>query len=542
MRKLRGKYQGLVLALVFSMLIASEVQAAYPDPPTGSGYPFTQIIPGQNPKENCPDGYQYANGLIVDLSWPRGQREFTECWPEAAFKANRIGGSTWEAFKASGGSMSIAEIEGVQDQWDQYYRQIEEAKAAAEAESRSWNEANPGKQKCVQWGPITAPDGVGQASGGVCANPVSAGTAPSGSDTADAPSVGEKDIASGSTSSPSTGSSAGSSTVSGPENSDQVTNSPTSSPKVPGSDPDPTPSGGASFRGSGYPFTYIADGQVGLSGCPSGFQAANGLIVDVSSKRTYTECWPLRAWTANRLGGEAWELFKATGGAYDPTVEVERREKVELLKAKAKEVAEFAARQTPGIERCSSWSGFGESGKECAYAFIAPGSSGAVGSDSVSSPTESPAASSSKGVMVVKVTSSPGVSNPAPSQAENQEKVSESSTSSVAVGLELVSISGTSVQIAKTALAVTSNPVEAQSISALAQQLTAVPTVTRSALQSLPRDKDLAYKVSSLTPQICKASSFRVRINKAGLCEVEVSITDSEGNSYEILKKIRRRG
>ena len=50
--------------------------------------------------------------------------------------------------------------------------------AAAEAESKAWNEANPGKQKCVQWGPIVHANGVSTASGGVCANPVAA---PSGS-------------------------------------------------------------------------------------------------------------------------------------------------------------------------------------------------------------------------------------------------------------------------------------------------------------------------------------------------------------------------
>lgn len=64
--------------------------------------------------------------------------------------------------------------QSVIDAWDQYYRDLRAAEDAAADESRRWNEANPGKQKCVQWGPITSPDG-GQSSGGVCANPVPVG-------------------------------------------------------------------------------------------------------------------------------------------------------------------------------------------------------------------------------------------------------------------------------------------------------------------------------------------------------------------------------
>ena len=427
-----------------------------------------------------------------------------------------------------------------------YRKAIDDAQRAAEAESRRWNEANPGKQKCVQWGPIRHPNGVGESSGGVCANPVPAGTAPSGSATADAPSVGEGDIGGASSSPAPVGSSGGGS----PATSEPVTSgsssssssATTSSPAAQGSNPDPTPTGGASYRGSGFPFTYIAEGQLGTADCPAGFQAANGLIVDVSAKKTYTECWPLRAWTAYRLGGEAWELFKATGGTYDPTVEVERREKVALLKAKAKQVAETAARQTPGIERCSAWSGFGESGRECAYAFIAPSSSSPErGSTASPAASESQSVTQSQTVTVVTVTSSPVVSE-SQSNSGSDQSTSSSATSSVAVGLETVSVTGNSVQIAKTALAVTSDPAEAKSISALATGITAVPNVIRNTLQSLPRVENLTYEVKSLTPQICKASSFRVRISKTGLCEFEIEITDSEGNTYEILKKIRRRG
>ena len=435
--------------------------------------------------------------------------------------------------------------QSVIDAWDKYYRDLREAQDAAAEESRRWNEANPGMQKCIQWGPITSPDG-GQSSGGVCANPVPAGTAPSGSASVDAPAVGEGDISGGSSTSPAPGSSTPNPT---PEPSDPTstqsssTSAPTSSvPPSSGSVPDPDPSGGVDYRGSGYPFTYMTEGQVGITGCPAGFQAANGLIIDVGAGKTYTECWPLRAWTAYRLGGESWDLFKATGGTYDPTVEVERREKVALLKSKAKEVAEAAAKQTPGIERCSSWSGFGETGRECAYAFIAPSSSSKpVSSESTASSTANPAASESQIVNVISATSSQQAIQDISSSGGSDSGSSDSRTISVAIGLESVSVAGTSVEIAKTALAITSDPVEAQSISTLARNITAVPTVIRSVIQSLPRMKDLDYKVVSLTPATCQASSWRVRVSKPGLCQVEFQITDTEGNSYDIVKKIRRR-
>ena len=404
---------------------------------------------------------------------------------------------------------------------EEFQRAINEAQRVAEEESRAWNEANPGRQKCVQWGPIRHPTGVGESSGGVCANPVPAGTAPSASASVEAPSVGEGDVGSGSTPSAS------------PETSPTTTSNPVSSSPTTGLEPDPAPSGGVDYRGSGYPYTVIVLGQVGISGCPSGFQAANGLISDVSTRKVYTECWPERAWTAYRLGGDAWELFKATGGSYDPSVEVERRSKVELLKSKAKEVAEAAARTTLGIERCSSWSGFGESGRECAYAYVSPVSSSAT---APSSSTASPVTTSVTVRSSTESASTPSSNSPSAVETSTSSSVS----SSISVALDTVQVSGTSVQVARTALSVTSDPVEAASISALAEGITEVRTVQRSLLQTMPRDPALSYRVTSTTPSVCLASSWRVRIMNPGLCILNVEITDSSGNSYEIIKRMRR--
>lgn len=52
-----------------------------------------------------------------------------------------------------------------------FQQQLQTLQQTAEAESRAWNEANPGQQKCVTY-ELTHPNGVSQAGGGVCANPV----------------------------------------------------------------------------------------------------------------------------------------------------------------------------------------------------------------------------------------------------------------------------------------------------------------------------------------------------------------------------------
>jgi hypothetical protein len=59
--------------------------------------------------------------------------------------------------------------------WEKYYSDEAAGRASAYEQSLAWNKANPGKQKCFSYGPLTSPDG-GTTSGGVCANAVVAET------------------------------------------------------------------------------------------------------------------------------------------------------------------------------------------------------------------------------------------------------------------------------------------------------------------------------------------------------------------------------
>ena len=70
---------------------------------------------------------------------------------------------------------------------DANFRSAQEAATAlATKQSQDWNAANPGQQKCFQWGPIVHANGVSTSSGGVCAKvvPVPAGSSSGGTDTA----------------------------------------------------------------------------------------------------------------------------------------------------------------------------------------------------------------------------------------------------------------------------------------------------------------------------------------------------------------------
>jgi len=335
---------------------------------------------------------------------------------------------------------------------DKEFREKQDAAiAAAQAESKAWNAANPGKQKCVQWGPIVHANGVSTASGGVCANPVEPGpsttvasqdapsvqaptsTATSSSSSSSTPSTSSDTKTATTSTSSSSGSSSGGSTPSTSSDTKTATTSTSSSSQSSSSSTVPTED--FSKWGSGTPYTRVLKGQLSTSACPSGFQAANGLIAAIGVG-TFTECWPENAWAAYRLGGSAWEQFKSSGGTYDAKAEIDRRNKVAELKALAKSVAQTAADQTPGIQRCSRWTGYGESGQECAYTFVKPNPSASTTSSTSPSSSETRTAttstSTSSDTRTASTTSSTSTSSSETSTATSSTSGSSSTGSTQA--------------------------------------------------------------------------------------------------------------
>jgi hypothetical protein len=228
--------------------------------------------------------------------------------------------------------------------------------AVATAESQAWNAANPGMQKCIQWGPIVHANGVSTASGGVCANPVAPGPGTTVPTESTEGVVGPTTAPTGSTS----------------------------------STPAAIPTNDTAITGNGSPYTKILPGQLSTSDCPVGFQAANGIIVAIGTG-TFTECWPELAWKANRLGGTYWDQFKLSGGTYDVSAVIDALEVIADYKVRAKTIAQAAADLTPGIQRCSTWTVYGQSGEECAYTGNAPGGS-STSNDSTTAATQSDSA------------------------------------------------------------------------------------------------------------------------------------------------------
>ncbi|MDE2409906.1 MAG: hypothetical protein KGL72_06335 [Actinomycetales bacterium] len=122
------------------------------------------VVPGDILVENCPVGFQFSRGIMVNATT---QEVFTVC------------------------NSPLNEADLLLRQQDQDFMDaIRAAQQVAEDQSRAWNEAHPGQQRCVQWGPIVHANGVSTSSGGVCANPVAAPAQPSADVRTDsAPSV-----------------------------------------------------------------------------------------------------------------------------------------------------------------------------------------------------------------------------------------------------------------------------------------------------------------------------------------------------------------
>jgi hypothetical protein len=409
--------------------------------------------------------------------------------------------------------------------------------AAATAESQAWNAANPGKQKCIQWGPIVHANGVSTASGGVCANVVEPGSTTT-VQSQDAPTV------------------EGPSTV--------PTTTPTAQPTTVPTVPDANPE--LANEGSGKPFTRVLPGQLSTSQCPVGYQAANGIIVAIG-KGTYTECWPTNAWQAWQLGGSTWEQFKSSGGSFNVQAVIDLNNAIATLKSEAKIVAQTAANSTPGIQRCSKWNGYGQSGQECAYTFVAPTlgtvTPGTNGSDtptatspqasetstvltrpsetstvtvqSSDTPTILSTTSETSTVLSTSVSDTPTVTT---TIDPTSVKVSQTSSGTSQLGLATISVEGTSKEIAKLIPKIVTKVAEQKSLATILSKLDAMRGSTYSKVQSLPNERSIEETAISLTPDICSVKGTKVTSLKPGTCIFSYELIGASGNSFTVEKQI----
>jgi hypothetical protein len=278
------------------------------------------------------------------------------------------------------------------------------AVAAATLESQAYSAANPGEQKCITWGPIVHANGISTSSGGVCANVV--GTKPDGSTIAVAPSrVGDSSAAQQPISISPTDNSSTPTTPTAPTATSETA---TSNQPINSGAQTLIPFIDLTQYGFGRPFSRVVKGNIPASQCPVGFDAATNPINTGFSEYGATECWPANAWAAYSIGGDVWTKFKSTNGSINAEAEASRRIQVNALRALALQQSQQLANQTIGIKRCASWSGFGESGQECAYIPVQNNNIGGIiisASDSTTTQIKS-----GTEVVVAKLASEPGQS------------------------------------------------------------------------------------------------------------------------------------
>lgn len=386
-----------------------------------------------------------------------------------------------------------------------YQDRINAAQSAAEAESKAWNAANPGKQKCVQWGPIVHANGVTTSSGGVCANPVEAGPNTS---------VQTQDT---------TG-------VTGPT---VQTSSPSKSATSPSSAPEPT--GFSKNSGNGYPFTVILEGQKSISDCPSGYQAGTGLIAQIGTG-TFTECWPPDALNAWRLGGSYWDQFKNSGGSFDVQSVMDRLATISEYKSKAKTLAQKAADETPGVQRCSAWSVYGENGQECAYTFINPISTNSPSTNTSTNGTTISETSTSTTLPsgdTITVNSETLGSIPTPTNTSFVNGVA-----SPTIGIVATSFSGTPSEVVNLIKKVETVPTVLNAVTSAVDKLQKVSSKTYAKSIKLPDVKTATETAISLTPEICTVTNLNVNVVSKGTCKIEYNVTSTTGNTYTTEKII----
>jgi hypothetical protein len=382
----------LVVSLVIFFL---PLQSASADSNPFPGVPFGAEIPGLSKTITCTDTPQIPDDCVRQgggqVTCPAGSAN--DITPTL-----RPDGS-WASLKSWCRNSWTPPTSAADDEDFRNRQQL--AIAAATVESQAFSAAHPGEQKCVTWGPIVHANGISTASGGVCANVV--GTKPDGT-TAQVPPTQVSSESSGSSGSAPSGNTGESSSAGNTPSSD----SSTSTSPATTIQPSAKPQVDLTQFGIGRPFTRVVAGNLSATQCPGGYQAATNALPGIIDGGA-TECWPDNAWAAYSIGGDIWTQFKTTNGNLNAQAEATRRVQVNAIRALALQQAQNLANLTPGIKRCNSWTGFGESGQECAYIPIQNNSFGGMTSSS-NGDTSTSILKKTTEVIVATISSQPGQS------------------------------------------------------------------------------------------------------------------------------------
>jgi hypothetical protein len=211
--------------------------------------------------------------------------------------------------------------------------------------------------------------------------------------------------------------------------------------------------------------------------------------------------------------------------------ETTRVENARTQQGLARTEAQNLAILTPGLERCVSWSGYYESGKECALASssdTATVQNRSIGSSLTNSETETVlnVISADSGTTVDSVT-------------VKVKPANEFETPTVT--FEAVSVSGVISKVSTFLLSLETRTAISSEISKSLMIVDSLRKSTAAKSVNLPNLKISEEKVSSLTPQICVASENKVlRVGK-GTCRFTYTAVAESGNQFSIKQSFKFR-
>ena len=185
--------------------------------------------------------------------------------------------------------------------------------------------------------------------------------------------------------------------------------------------------------------------------------------------------------------------------------------------------AQALAAQTPGIERCVSWSGYLENGQECAIA-TASSDTTTVQTRSVSNSLSN--VDSQTVLNVESSTATAGVDSVTITVKATNEFVAP------VIKSEAVEVQGTTADVSSLALKIETNVKAAVDIDKSLRKLDTLRKVTASSVIKLPDAKLSKESAISLTPSICSASGIQVSKIGKGLCTIAYTILSEAGNTY----------
>jgi hypothetical protein len=185
--------------------------------------------------------------------------------------------------------------------------------------------------------------------------------------------------------------------------------------------------------------------------------------------------------------------------------------------------AQILAAQTPGIERCVSWSGYLENGQECAIV-TASSDTTTVQTRSVSNSLST--VDSQTVLNVESSTATAGVDSVTITVKAANEYVAP------IIKSEAVEVQGTTADVSSLALKIETNVKAAVDIDKSLRKLDTLRKVTASSVIKLPDAKLSKESAISLTPSICSASGIQVSKIGKGLCTIAYTILSEAGNTY----------